>query len=109
MPHRHRLLLELDLTSPLIEPSPDDQLERLLSRGRRLLRPTIRALHLAGDDSRVAGVIAKVGGPLPWAMAQELRIAVSAFAGSRKPAIAWSESFAYGNGGMASYVLASAF
>src|SRR5690349_7161946 len=63
MPHRHRLLLELDLTSPLIEPSPDDQLERLLSRGRRLLRP----------------------------------------------AIAWSESFAYGNGGMASYVLASAF
>ena len=114
MPHRHRLLLELDLTQPLIEPSPDDPIERLLSRGRRLLRPTLRALHRAGEDPRVAGLVAKVSGPLSWAMAEELRLGVAAFTAGRggaerKPAIAWAESFAFGSAGMASYALATAF
>src|SRR6478736_3774572 len=109
MRHRHPLLLELDLTQPLAEPSPGDPLERLLLRGRRQLRPTLRALHEAGDDPRVGGLIAKVGGPLPWAAAEELRRGIVAFGASRKPTIAWAESFPLGGAGMASYVLASAF
>ncbi|GAA3602503.1 signal peptide peptidase SppA [Microlunatus ginsengisoli] len=109
MPHRHRLLLELDLTQPLIEPSADDPLERFFARGRRLLRPTLRALHQAAGDARVGGLIAKVGGPLPWTVVEELRLGVAAFAKSGKPATAWAESFVLGGAGMASYVLASAF
>lgn len=105
---RHRLLLELDLTQPLAEPSSDDPLERVLSRGRRRLRPALRALHEAGDDTHVAGLIAKVGGPLSWTMAEELRAGVEAFRASGKPTLAWSESFV-GGGGMAAYALASAF
>ena len=106
---RRRLLLELDLTAPLGEPSPDDPLDRLLSRGQRLLRPTLRALHRAGGDPRVGGLIAKVGGSLPWAMAEELRAGVAAFAASGKPTYAWAESFAVGGAGTAAYALASAF
>jgi protease IV len=106
---RTRLLLELDLTQPLIEPSRDDPIERVLARGRRLLRPTVRALHESGDDGRVGGLIAKVGGALSWTAAQELRRAVQAFAGSGKPVVAWSETFLPGSTGMAAYVLASAF
>ncbi len=109
VPHRRRLLLELDLSHPLTDPSPDDPLERLLSRGRRQLRPTLRALHQAADDPRVAGLVAKVGGRLPWAMAAELRGGVAAFASSRKPTIAWAESFGAGGAAMASYALASVF
>lgn len=109
MLHRQRYLLELDLTQPLAEPSPDDPLDRFLSRGRRQLRPTLRALHQAGDDPRVLGLIAKVGGPLPWAMAEELRRGVASFAASRKPTFAWAETFPTGGAGMSSYALASAF
>ncbi len=109
VPYRHRLLLELDLTAPLGEPSPDDPLDRLLSRGRRLLRPTLRALHRAGDDPRVGGLIAKVGGALPWTMAEELRAGVAAFAASGKPTYAWAESFGEGGSGTAAYALAGVF
>ena len=109
LPHRPSLLLELDLTEPLAEPSPDDPLARLQSRGRRLLRPTLRALHEAGADRRVVGLVAKVGPGLPWAAMQELRLGVRAFANSGKPTVAWAESFAEGPGGTAAYVLASGF
>ena len=63
---RTPLLLELDLTEPLADPEGDDPLERLRSRGRRQLKPTLRALHEAGDDRHVVGLVAKVGGSLPW-------------------------------------------
>jgi len=101
--------LELDLTEQLAEPSPDDVLARLQARGRRALRPTLRALHEAGADRRVVGLVAKVGPGLSWAEMQELRLGVRAFAGSGKPAVAWAESFGDDSGGMAAYVLASAF
>jgi protease IV len=103
-----RLLLELDLTEPPVTPQPDDLLGRLRSRGAHQLRPTLRALHEAAEDRRVVGVVAKVGGHLPWATMQELRLGVCAFAASGKPTVAWAESFAEG-ADMASYVLASAF
>jgi protease IV len=105
----HRpLILEVDFTTPLAG-EPADPLGRLSARGRRGLRPTLRALHEAGDDSRVTGLVAKVGGHLPWPAAQELRLAVSVFVASGKPAVAWAESFGEGSGDMAAYLLASAF
>jgi protease IV len=107
--HRPSLLLELDLTEPLATPEPDDPFARIRARGRRQLRPTLRALHEAAEDRHVLGLIAKVGGRLPWTAMQELRIGVRAFAGSGKPTLAWAESFGEGSGEMAAYVLATAF
>ncbi len=102
------LLLELDLTEPPVDPGADP-VARLSTRNRRLLRPTLRALHEAGADRRVAGLLARVGGPLPWGLAEELRLAVRAFAETGKPCVAWAEGFGEGPGSMAGYVLATAF
>ena len=109
LPARTPLLLELDLTEVPVTPEPDDPLDRLRNRGRRQLRPTLRALYEAGEDSRVVGLITKVGGPLPWATMQELRLGVEAFARSGKPTVAWAESFDDGSAMLTAYTLASAF
>jgi protease IV len=108
---RPNLLLELDLTEPLVAPEADDPIARLRARGRRLLRPTLRALHEAAEDRHVVGLIAKVGGMWPWATMQEVRRGVQAFAASGKPTLAWGESFGElaGARDMPAYVLATAF
>src|SRR4051795_10129862 len=105
---RSPVLLELDLVEPPA-PSGGDVLERLARRGRHQLRPTLRALHEAADDPRVGGLIAKVGGRLPWAVMQELRLGVHAFGASGKPTLAWAESFGDDSADMTAYVLATAF
>ena len=76
------LLLELDLTESPAVPNSDDPLARLRARGRHQLGPILRALHESAADRRVVGLIAKVGGALPWAAMQELRLGVLAFAAS---------------------------
>jgi protease IV len=107
---RPQTLLELDLTEPLVAPEADDPLARLRARSRRLLRPTLRALHEAAEDRHVVGLIAKVGGMWPWATMQELRRGVQTFAASGKPTLAWIETFGeLGSRSMAAYVLATAF
>jgi protease-4 len=107
---RPQTLLELDLTEPLLAPEPDDPIARLRARNRRLLRPTLRALHDAAEDRHVVGLIAKVGGGWPWATMQELRRGVQAFAASGKPTLAWVETFGeLGSRGMSTYVLATVF
>ena len=105
---RPSLLLELDFTEPLSRPNADDPIARL-RRGRHQLGPILRALHEAGADHHVVGLIAKVGGALPWAAMQELRLGVQAFAASGKPTLAWAESFGEGSGDMSAYVLATGF
>ena len=109
LPTRTPLLLELDLTEVPVSPEQDDPLDRLRNRARRQLRPTLRALYEAGDDRRVVGLVTKVGGALPWATMQELRLGVAAFARSGKPTVAWAESFDDGSAMLSAYVLASAF
>jgi protease-4 len=105
---RPALLLELDLTSAPIEVEPDDLLGKLRSRHRPRLRGVLRALHEAGDDGHVRGVIVKLGGAaLPWATMQELRAGLQAFGKSGKPAVAWAETFGEGGNGTADYVLAT--
>jgi protease-4 len=107
---RPQTLLELDLTEPLVSPESDDPIARLRARSRRLLRPTLRALHEAAEDGQVVGLIAKVGGMWPWAAMQELRRGVKAFAESGKPTLAWAESFGeVGSRDMPAYLLATAF
>jgi protease-4 len=108
LPGHRPVLLELDLTGPLLETEPDDPVTRLRSRNHPRLRAVLRTLHEAGQDSHVRGLIAKIGGgPLSWATMQDLRDGVLAFAASGKPTVAWSESFD-GNG-TRDYVLATGF
>ena len=107
--HRPSLLLELDLAELPAAPDVDDPIARLRARGRHQLRPILRALHDSAADPHVVGLIAKVGGALPWAAMQELRLGVRAFAASGKPTLAWAESFGEGTGEMAAYVLATGF
>jgi protease-4 len=106
--HGPSLLLEVDLAElPAVD--ADDPLARLRARRRHQLRPILRALHEAAADPHVVGLIAKVGRALPWAVMQELRLGVRAFAASGKPSLAWAESFGEGSGDMTAYVLATGF
>ena len=106
---RPHVLLELDLTRLPISVDTADPLARLAARGQPQIAPVLRALHDAAADPHVLGLIAKVGGALPWAGMQELRMAVRAFAASGKPTVAWAESFSEGSADMTALVLASGF
>jgi protease-4 len=104
------ILLELDLSHPLLEQEPDDPIAKLRSRGKPRLRPVLRALHEAGKDPRVVGLVAKVGDTsMSLARAQELRTAVAALAAGGKPTVAWAETFGESGNGTIPYLLASAF
>ncbi|MHA3704090.1 signal peptide peptidase SppA [Jatrophihabitans sp. YIM 134969] len=110
LPRRPRVVLELDLTVAPVEIEPDDPIGRLRSRSRTRLKPVLRALHEAGRDPRVVGLVVKVGrSALSWTTMQDLRRGVLAFRGSGKPTVAWAETFGDGGNGTADYVLASAF
>jgi protease IV len=109
LPLRRRpVLLELDLTEVPVEPTPDDPVARLRTRGRPQLRAILRTLDEAGADPHVVGLVAKVGGALPWATMQELRRGIRAFSSHSKPTVAWAETFGEVSD-LASYVLATAF
>ncbi|MQA78723.1 MAG: signal peptide peptidase SppA [Streptosporangiales bacterium] len=105
------LVLEVDLTQPLVEGVPHDPLTAALSFRKQTLRGTVDALHRAGRDPRVRALVAKVGGndAMGLARAQELREAVTAFRSGGKPALAWAESFAEFGPGNGAYLLATGF
>jgi protease IV len=104
-----RVLLELDLTEPPLEAPPADPIGFLQARRRPTLRGVVDALRDAAGDDRVAGLVARVGGRVPLARAQELRDAVRAFAATGKPAVAWAETFGEGSPGTLPYLLATGF
>ena len=99
-------VLELDLQAVPQETSGFDPFAMIASGGKPLLlREAIAAIHRAAEDSRVAGLIARV--QIPAASAgpvQELREAIGAFS-DVKPSLAWAETYP----GTLSYYLASAF
>src|SRR3954471_10767035 len=104
------ILLELDLSHPLVEQEPDNPIAKLRSRGKPRLRPVLKALHEAGDDARVVGLVARVGDTsMSLAHAQEIRDAVGAFAASGKPTVAWTDTFGESGNGTVPYFLASGF
>ncbi|ORW29062.1 signal peptide peptidase SppA [Mycobacterium paraense] len=99
-------VLELDLRSVPPETAGFDPLAIVSGAGRPMtLRDTVAAIHRAAEDSRVAGLIARVQlGASPPAAVQELRSAIEAFSAA-KPSLAWAETYP----GTLSYYLASAF
>jgi len=103
------LLLELDLTEPLVDVPPPDPVGWLQARRRLSLRDVLQRLRAASDDGRVRGLLATVGGRVGIARAQELRDAVQEFRRSGKPALAWAESFGEFGAGTMPYLLACGF
>ena len=99
-------VLELDLQAVPQETGGFDPLAMITSGGKPLLlREAVAAIHRAAEDSRVAGLIARI--QIPAAAAgpvQELREAIIAFS-DVKPSLAWAETYP----GTLSYYLASAF
>src|SRR3954463_16654089 len=87
-------VLELDLLAVPQESGGFDPLAMLTGSARPLLlREAIAAIHRAAEDSRVAGLIARVQIPAASAgSVQELRDAIAAFS-EAKPSLAWAETY----------------
>jgi len=99
-------VLELDLRSMPPETTGFDPLAIVTGGSRGIaLRDMVAAIYRAAEDSRIAGLIARVqlSASSPAAV-QELREAIAAFS-AVKPALAWAETYP----GTMSYYLASAF
>ena len=105
---RKRAWVELDLTEAPQEVVPADPLALLRGRRRPSLRSVVEALRDAAADPHVVGLVAKLGGSMPLARAQELRDAVIEFA-AVKPAVAYAETFGEGDPGTVAYYLATGF
>src|SRR6185312_1572448 len=104
------LILELDLTSGITEEPPADPLSALVAMRRPRLADVLDALRRATADDRVRALVVKVGGrPIGLAQVQELRTAISAFAGAGKLTVAWAETFGESSPGNVPYYLATAF
>lgn len=103
-------VLELDLDKGVTEEPPTDMPGRLLHRNAVVLRDVTDALNRASHDSRIVGLVARVGnGGLSVAQSQELRAAVARFRESGKRTVAYSESFGETSLAIADYYLAAAF
>ncbi len=104
------LILELDLSDGIAEEPPTDPLSALAAMRRTRLADVLDGLRRARTDDRVRVLVAKVGGQrMGLAQVQELRAAISAFAGSGKLAVAWAETFGDFSPGNVPYYLATAF
>ena len=104
------LILELDLSDGIAEEPPTDPLSALATMRRPRLADVLDGLRRARTDDRVRALVAKVGGQrMGLAQVQELRAAISAFAGTGKLAVAWAETFGDFSPGNVPYYLATAF
>jgi protease-4 len=105
-----RVILEVNLETSMVEDAPDDPFAKLQGARIPVLRDIVEALDKAKDDSRVAGIVARIGAvPLSMAQAQEIRDAILAFRDKKKFAIVYSETFGEFGPGNGAYYLATAF
>src|SRR5262245_21073945 len=86
-------MLVLDLRRGVLEQRPPSLFSSSLD-GRLVLHDVIRALHAASSDSRITGVVARIGSAhLDFAQAQELRSAVATFGATGKRTLLFADSF----------------
>lgn len=105
-----KTILEVNLETNLVEDAPDEPFAKLQGAHTPVLRDVVDALDKAKDDSRVTGLIARIGSaPLSMAQAQEIRDAILSFREKKKFAIAYSETFGEFGPGNGAYYLATAF
>ena len=102
-------VLLLDLSDGIIEQQPDNALARASIGDALVLRDAVAALHAAGRDDRVKGLVVRAGWGSPGlAQMQELRDAVADFRAQGKPVTAFAETFGEAGNGTLHYFLASA-
>jgi protease-4 len=105
-----KTIVEIDLETTFAEDVPADAFAAALMADVPVMRDIIDGLEKAGNDSRVAGIVARLGGStMGMAQAQEIRDAVIKFKSKNKFAIAFSETFGEVGPGGNSYYLATAF
>jgi protease IV len=105
-----KTVLELNLEQGLVEYVPDDPMAGVFSRKVPTIRDVIDALEQAAEDKRVVALVARVGSRgLGLAQIQEVRDAVLVFRASKKPTIAYAETFGEAGPGTGAYYLATAF
>ncbi len=105
-----QVVLEADFEQGLIEYAPDEGLGRVFLAKKLRMRDVVEALQQAAQDSRVKGLVARVGqSGMRLAQVQEVRDAVISFRAAGKPAVAYAETFGEAGPGNSSYYLATAF
>ncbi len=105
-----KTILEANLESGVVEDVPDDPVAKTLLSGTPMLRDLVEALERGANDSRVVGLVARLGaGSMAQAQVQEIRDAVRNFRARKKFAVAWAETFGEFGPSGGSYYLASAF
>jgi protease-4 len=105
-----KTILEVNLETPLVEHVPEDPLAGALLGSRPVLRDIIDALERAGNDQRVAGLLARIGSaPMGIAQVQEIRDAVRDFRARGKFAMVFADTFGEFSNGSGAYYLATAF
>jgi protease-4 len=104
------IVLTVELNRGLGAGAGQDLLSDLVFGGRKTLRDVLDALERAGDDARVKGLYARLGGDsLGLATCQELRDAIRDFRAKGKFAIAFTDSFGEFGPANRPYYLATAF
>ncbi len=109
------IVLELDLTKPLVEYIPRHPGTTWFMPHKKSVYDILRAIELAGADKRVKGLVARIslkdpaGSLMGLAAVQEIRQAIAAFGKQGKFAYAFAETFGQSGSALASYYLATGF
>lgn len=105
-----KTILEISLGGQLAEYTPDDPIAKMMPGQPLTVRAVVETLEAAGDDERVVGIVARIGGAgMGFAHIQEIRDAVLAFRKKGKKAVAWADTFGEFGPGNGGYYLATAF
>jgi protease IV len=103
-------VLSLNLTEGLSDTAPREGLAALVGESKPTLRDVLDAIERAGNDARVKGVFARVGGDdIATAQVQELRDAIAALRAKGKFAIAYADTIGEFGAGTHAYYLAAGF
>lgn len=105
-----KTVLEMNLTSQMIEDAPDSAVAKYMLSDRPRVRDIVDGLDRGAKDDRVVGMVATISSvPMGMAEAQEIRDAVFRFRAKKKFAVAYSETFGEFAPGNGAYYVATAF
>ncbi|WP_232549556.1 signal peptide peptidase SppA [Propioniciclava soli] len=105
-----QVILELDLGRGVAEAAPNNPIDAIRGLRTPQLRTLVEHLRKAETDATVVGLVGVLpGGGLTFAQSDELRAAVTSFARSGKPTLAFSPTFGELGEGNVGYHLAAAF
>ena len=109
VPIKDGSVLTLEVEGPFIEEAPARTgLASALGGRRKKLRDVITGIDRAADDSRIKGLIIKIGASAGMAQTQELRGALKRFRAAGKFAYAFADDYGESGSGNGQYYLASA-